>query len=53
VKASLLLPERQNFASLADTKVADSIDLDARNALRLPVSLRVPHTAVQTFSTEW
>ncbi len=53
VKASLLRPERQCFAALVEAKVADFVELDARNALRLAVRLNLPPTAVQTFVTDW
>jgi hypothetical protein len=53
VASSLLRAERQAFASLTDVHVADHVELDVRNALRLPVTLEFPPTPVQTFSTEW
>lgn len=38
---------------MADVKVYEQRDVDARNALRLPITLPFPDHAVQTFSTDW
>lgn len=53
VKASLLKESRKGFAAQGECRVADWVECDVRNAIRVPVRLRVPPNAPQTFSTEW